>query len=264
MKLSRAHVNGAATEAFERTSRALREARGPGVCVGVARALLQDVGREYVRAAAAGAAVACGAGCAYCCHQRVMVMPHEALALLERVRGLPKEERADVEQRLRANASRVDAMTPDEHRRANLACAFLENGQCRVYDTRPSVCAAYHSLDRSRCEQAFAHPETLGTPRSARPALLEVQAFCDAVIDATRAAACDAGLSAARLELHTALRALLDSAAPAAAPTAALFDHEIAADHAAQVREMSDARRRLRDAEIELDGAVERDEEPSR
>jgi Fe-S-cluster containining protein len=210
MKLSRTKDNGAAADAFERTASELRGARDPRACTAVARSLLRDVEHAYARAAAEGVAFACGAGCAYCCHQRVAVMPHEAIGLLERMRSMPEDERAGVEQRLRANARRVDAMTPQEHRRANLACAFLENKRCRVYDTRPSVCAAYHSLDRKRCEQAFANPATLGTPSSARPALLEVQAFCDAVIDATHAAVRDANLSATRLELHTAMRALLD------------------------------------------------------
>lgn len=200
----------ASKDAFDRAARGLRAARDPAACAAVERALLRDVERAYARAAADGVAFACAAGCAYCCHQRVSVMPHEALALLERLTSLPDEARAEVERRLRANASRVDAMTRDEHVRANLACAFLDNGRCRVYDTRPSVCAAYHSLDRKRCEQAFARPATLGTPQGARPALLDVQRFCDAVVAATDAGVRDAGLSTVRLELSTALRALLD------------------------------------------------------
>lgn len=204
------HLSSASADAHERAARELPAARDPHACASLARALLRDIDREYAKAAADGVVFACAAGCAFCCHQRVGVMPHEALALLEALRGLPDADRAEVERRLRANAGRVDAMTPDEHRRANLACAFLDDGRCRVYDTRPSVCAAYHSLDRKRCEHAFAHPETLGTPRSSRPALLDVQTFCDAAVEGTRAGVCAAGLSAVRLELSTALRALLD------------------------------------------------------
>ena len=210
MEIPSEDLINASTDAFDRASRGLRAERDPDACAELERALLRDVEREYARAAADGVAFACAAGCAYCCHQRVSVMPHEALALLARLKSLPDAERAEVERRLRANASRVDAMTKDEHIRANLACAFLDNGRCRVYDTRPSVCASYHSLDRKRCEQAFARPETLGTPRSSRPALLDVQRFCDAVVAATDAGVRDAGLSTTRLELSTAMRALLD------------------------------------------------------
>ena len=75
---------------------------------------------------------------------------------------------------------------------------------------RPSACAAYHSLSRARCEHAFRHPADIGTPRNARPALLELQAFGSAQIETTSAARKAAGLSGGQLELHQALRALLD------------------------------------------------------
>src|SRR5690606_36683371 len=63
-----------------------------------------------------------------------------------------------------------------------------------------------------------------------------------------------AGPPAKRSSLVTTVPTL--QAAPAARAAAALLDHEIAADHAAQVREVRDARGRLRDAEIELERAV--------
>jgi hypothetical protein len=65
-------------------------------------------------------------------------------------------------------------------------------------------------LSRARCEHAFRHPEDIGTPRSARPALLELQAFGSGQIAATAAALREAGLSGGQTELHQALRALLD------------------------------------------------------
>ena len=102
-------------------------------------------------------------------------------------------------------------MTVEQHRAANLPCAFLVDGRCAAYETRPLACARYHSLSRARCEHAFDHPEDLGTPRNARPALAELQAFGDAVADTTEAALEEAGLSASKGELHQLLRALLES-----------------------------------------------------
>jgi hypothetical protein len=65
-------------------------------------------------------------------------------------------------------------------------------------------------LSRARCEHAFHNPADIGTPRNARPALLELQVFGAAQIEATSAARKAAGLAGEQVELHHALRALLD------------------------------------------------------
>jgi len=109
-----------------------------------------------------------------------------------------------------ANAARIDSLTAQQHRTAGIACAFLSAGLCGAHDVRPSSCAAYHSLSRARCEHAFNNPADIGTPRNARPALLELQAFNAAQIEATSAARKAAGLTGEQVELHQALRALLD------------------------------------------------------
>jgi hypothetical protein len=57
------------------------------------------------------------------------------------------------------------------------------------------------------------HPADIGTPRNARPALLELQVFGAAQIEATAAARKAAGFSGEQVELHQALRALLDGKA---------------------------------------------------
>jgi hypothetical protein len=119
-----------------------------------------------------------------------------------------------IERKIRANAARVDELTAEQHRSAGIACAFLRDGRCAAHDVRPSSCAAYHSLSRERCEHAFLHPQDIGTPRNARPALLELQVFGTAQIEATSAARKAAGLSGEQSELHQALRALLDADAP--------------------------------------------------
>ena len=109
-----------------------------------------------------------------------------------------------------ANARAVDGMSVERHRAANLPCALLVDGRCAAYEVRPLACARYHSLSRARCERAFAHPEDAGTPRNARPVLAELIAFGGAVEATTEAALDEAGLSAAKGELHQLLRALLE------------------------------------------------------
>jgi Fe-S-cluster containining protein len=212
MRLSREQSSPAATATYEHTAAALRESRDGATCAALCRRLNGVIDDRIKALQQAGARVACAPGCAFCCHLRVDVFPHEASALLHHLRTQVAAERAArIEERIRANARRIDALTPQQHRSAGMSCAFLEDGLCSAHEIRPSACAAYHSLSRERCEYSFRNPESIGTARNARPALLELQAFGTAQIETTAAAYKDAGLASAPSELHQALRALFDA-----------------------------------------------------
>jgi Fe-S-cluster containining protein len=168
------------------------------------------IDREFTALTNAGAAIACAPGCDYCCHLRVGVFPHEAAALLDYLRtGATSAQATAIEERVRANAQRIDGLTVEQHRAAVIPCAFLVSGRCSAHEVRPSACATHHSLNRERCEYAFRHPNDIGTPRSSRPALLDLQVFGTALIEATQAGCKAAGGSGEQLELHQAVRALL-------------------------------------------------------
>jgi Fe-S-cluster containining protein len=211
MRLSREQSAPAATATFEQTAAALQAGCSAPTCTALCRRLNGVIEQRIGELEGDGARIACAPGCDYCCHLRVDVFAHEAAALLEflRTRAAP-EEAALIERKIRANAARIDGMTAGQHRSAGIACAFLRNGLCAAHDVRPSSCATYHSLSRERCEHAFRHPEDMGTPRNARPALLELQTFGKAQIEATSAARKAAGLSGEQAELHQSLRELLD------------------------------------------------------
>jgi Fe-S-cluster containining protein len=178
----------------------------------VCRHTIDAIETEFAAQKAEGAAIACAPRCTFCCHQRVSVYAHEAIALLSELRALAsRNEAAAIEARIIANARTIDGMTAEQHRSANLACAFLVYGRCAAYEVRPLACARYHSLSRARCEHAFEHPEDLGTPRNSRPALAEIQRLGDTLAVATESALARAGLSATKSELHQLLRALLES-----------------------------------------------------
>jgi Fe-S-cluster containining protein len=215
MRLSREQSVKAVTATFEQTAAALRHGCEASACAALCRRLNGAIETKIGALKAQGAHVACAPGCDYCCHLRVELFAHEAVALLDylRTRAAP-DEAALIEAKIRANAARVDALTPEQHRSAGIACAFLREGLCSAHDVRPSSCAAYHSMSRERCEHGFRHPEDIGTPRNARPALLELQAFGAAQIEATSAARKAVGLSGGQVELHQALRALLDEKVP--------------------------------------------------
>jgi Fe-S-cluster containining protein len=217
--LSREQLAPAATATFEQTAAELHKSCDAATCAALCRRLNSVVDAKIEALKDVGASVACAPGCDYCCHLRVDVFAHEAVALLEHLRTRASaDETARIEARIRANAARVDALTVAQHRAAGIACAFLREGRCSAHAVRPSSCSTYHSLSRARCEHAFLNPADIGTPRNARPALLELQVFGAAQIEATAAARTAAGLSGGQVELHQALRALLDGEAFAEAP----------------------------------------------
>jgi Fe-S-cluster containining protein len=197
-------------------------ARDVTACEAACRQVVSALEAEFAAQRSAGAKIACAAGCAFCCHQRVGVFAHEAVALLQYLRTkLPRVAATAIEQRVLANARTIDGWTPEQHRAANLRCALLVDGRCAAYEARPSACARYHSLSRARCEHAFDHPEDIGTPRNSRPALAELQQLGAVLDSAMEAALADAGLPAMKGELHQTLRALLEdsSAWPGLTPS---------------------------------------------
>jgi Fe-S-cluster containining protein len=214
MRVSRERINAAATTASRDTTETLGRGCTAASCAALCKRHNAVVEAEIATLEREGAVVACRPGCDFCCHQRVSVLPHEALALLDHLctRATPADA-AVIERRIRDNARRIDGMTLSQHYAANIACAFLIEGRCAAYAARPSVCASFHSLSRERCEHSFNHPEDIGTPRNSRPALLQLTAFTDALIEAIRSGTATAGLANGKAELHQAVRALLDSPA---------------------------------------------------
>ena len=212
MRLSRERHYPEATATFEHTAAELAKRCDGAACAALCRRLNGVIDRKVEALREDGAAVACAPRCEYCCHLRVTVFAHEAEALLDHLRTrATADAAARIERLIRANATRVDGMTAEQHRSAGIACAFLNDGLCSAHDVRPSACAAYHSLRRDRCERAFRHPDAIGTAENSRPALLELQVFAAAQIEATNAGRMAAGLRDGQTELHQALRALLDA-----------------------------------------------------
>lgn len=211
MQLSRERINGAAMGAHERTARQLGAACTPGDCAATCASLARDLDDAFDIARREGAALACASGCDFCCHLRVSVFEHEAVALIHHIRTrLPAAAAAAAATRIAENAARIDRMTVAEHYAARMPCALLVDGRCCAYEARPSACAAHHSLSRARCEHAFRHPEHHGTPKNSRPASLELQTLGDALIVATQSALEGIGRDAKRSELHGRLRDLLE------------------------------------------------------
>jgi hypothetical protein len=178
-------------------------------CVALVRRTADLLGSalEYFRAHQAG--IACQAGCSFCCHLRVMVYPHEAIALFRHLgSALPGPQAQLVRERLRSNAARLRQAPAGPA--ARLACAFLVDGQCSVYEVRPGACAGHHSLGRGACESDHRSPPGMSESIPVSQALAHVAAGLGAGLDAGLR---EAGLSHSRVELQTAVAALLEEPA---------------------------------------------------
>jgi Fe-S-cluster containining protein len=109
-----------------------------------------------------GQKLSCTKGCGACCRQAVPVSPSEAARLREVIEQMDEPRRtrvkqafADAEERAR-HAGVYDRLVeperfsaeelkgaPLEYFRLNIACPFLEDESCSIYDERPLVCREY-------------------------------------------------------------------------------------------------------------------------
>ena len=132
------------------------------------------------RSEAKGKTVSCRKGCSACCRaQPVPVTPPEAYALLRLVENLPEPRRAEVRARFADRVQRLrDAgladrflqiegpgeVTKEELRdaaqryfRLGLACPFLEDNACSIYEDRPFACREYLvTSPAEHCRDPFA------------------------------------------------------------------------------------------------------------
>jgi Fe-S-cluster containining protein len=159
-----------------------------------------------------GSLLACRAGCSFCCHLRVMVYPHEAIALFRYLGSrIPKEQADGIRERLVENAAgrgRLEGQARDADSRLSgrIACAFLVDGKCSAYEVRPAACSGYHSTSRERCENDF--NGTNDSPE-AIPMLQGLHFVATALDQGLDLALADARLWSSRIELHQALAALI-------------------------------------------------------
>jgi Fe-S-cluster containining protein len=154
-----------------------------------------------------GSGIACRAGCNFCCHLRVMVFPHEAIALFRYLGSrMPKERAQAVRKRVLENAAHIAELAREGRMATGLPCAFLIDGKCSAYEARPAACSGYHSLSKEKCEESYDNGGNLPAGIPMLKALSYVAAALDEGLDQALNAA---NLSATRVELNTAVAALI-------------------------------------------------------
>jgi hypothetical protein len=160
---------------------------------------LMGAALEYFQRQRAG--IACQAGCAFCCHLRVMVYPHEAIALFGQLASrMPAQQAHEVQERL------LTGHSPASTAGHPAPCAFLVDGRCSAYEVRPATCAGFHSVSRGHCQRLLDRRASLPV---GIPASRELQDVAVSLHQALGRAVAEAGLSSAQVELRSAVAALL-------------------------------------------------------
>jgi Fe-S-cluster containining protein len=203
--------NAAHEFAKRKTTEHLRRSRNSEACAGLVATLNRRMEATFSHVKAEGApAIACRAGCSFCCHIPVEIVAHEAIALYDYLQTrLPQDVKAAVTERLLANAEGIGAMTKEEHLATNVQCAFLIDEKCSVYESRPLACASHHSLDVSRCEDSYKHPEVPDGDAPGIPKIFELVAIDGAMKAGVLEALPAVKLNNETLELNTAVAALV-------------------------------------------------------
>lgn len=170
----------------------------------------EDLSRLIASSASPG--IACQAGCWYCCYYKVDAHAEEILQIADYVRAKFSSERVtQLQEDIAKNAKSLRALSETEQLKANLKCAFLDNGKCSIYEVRPSRCRTFHARDLAGCKQSYEEPNNLNIPNSFIPELFHAG---EAHLKGFRQAVSDADYDPNVYELNAALdMALADSTA---------------------------------------------------
>jgi Fe-S-cluster containining protein len=151
--------------------------------------------------------VACERGCSYCCHLRVEIRPHDAFVLAKHIQTkFNAEQRARTIARIEDNLERIAPLTPEEHVRAGIPCALLEDGVCSVYEARPATCRKYYSVSVETCRNAF---NDTSAPLTGELEHEQVRLAGNAVALGYAKGLEDAGYDATLYELHRSVHSAL-------------------------------------------------------
>jgi Fe-S-cluster containining protein len=164
---------------------------------------------QQVVATSSAASFDCKAGCAYCCHLRVEIRPHDAFLLAHHVSTrVDPAMRERLMDRIEETRQRVASLSREEHIRAGIPCALLVDGRCSVYEARPTTCRKYHSVSVETCRNAY---NDTSAPLTGDIEDEQVRLAGNAIALGFAKGLEDAGYDANLYELHDALhRALTD------------------------------------------------------
>lgn len=102
--------------------------------------------------------IACKKGCDHCCYAQVSLTPPEAFLIVQCIKNTYSLKKRDaLMKRVTGNLRLTQDKSIDERIDVwqQTPCIFLENGACSIYNVRPLICRAWHSLSADQCLKAF-------------------------------------------------------------------------------------------------------------
>jgi Fe-S-cluster containining protein len=102
--------------------------------------------------------IECKSGCSYCCYAQVSLTPPEAFLISSYIRDNYSLKNMDLLMKRTSNNIRLTRDKSLEERIkvwGKTPCIFLEDTKCSIYDVRPFICRAWHSLSAEQCKNAF-------------------------------------------------------------------------------------------------------------
>ena len=149
--------------------------------------------------------VDCKPGCAYCCYRPALSLVPEILNIVEFVdETFDESARAALDERLRLYNEKAQ-----EIEKTNslgwIACPFLVDNLCSIYEVRPLSCRAVCSLDVEACRFAVEFPEDAVKV----PILPGQPQICNGATEGVRRAAAEARLDSHMYDLGKSMAQLL-------------------------------------------------------
>ena len=157
--------------------------------------------------------VACKAGCHYCCFYQVLLTPPEALFIGHYVEtAFTEKQKLDLINRIDETLAMTDGKSVEERAKTwhDTPCIFLTNCRCSVYDVRPFVCRAWHSLNSDRCREAFESNRHLAEVEGYSHRYYILQTVREGIQEVSTDNGCQAGI----LEIAKAMKQYIDDPNP--------------------------------------------------
>lgn len=107
--------------------------------------------RQLPQLSERGIPLACRPKCCHCCHQMIYATELEIAVLAQAVLAWPSPERDAFILRLQEYAEAVEPDRPEGFIRTRLACPFLQDELCSIYEDRPLVCRGLTSPSAEMC-----------------------------------------------------------------------------------------------------------------
>lgn len=108
---------------------------------------------KFIASQVRGQVFECGKGCAWCCHQLIVVTHwDDGRQILRAARARMSDDEFNVfTDKVREQARSIGKLGHDAAEARSWACPLLKNAQCVVYEHRPVACRSVFSPNADTC-----------------------------------------------------------------------------------------------------------------